>query len=249
LGSNIDIYFQATGAAAPGSPASSSTANVAYGVTTPFIAEPPVAGTILVRAAGSSSSGPVLDSLSCAIPQLATNSKYTVAVAGIGTGNHTCLVFQDFDYSTAAQYRVHNAARSSAASIAYNTSATSTPPGTAIPSVGSQVASRGGNTATPPTSYTTVQPAGPIGNATSNPSFVIGPNTGAATFPAQVTLNASSLFASGSTAQPDTSGSLNFPGTAGTSVFAIDCTPAAVASLSGVQCNGGVALVGTFDTL
>ena len=62
-------------------------------------------------------------------------------------------------------------------------------------------------------------------------------------------LNASSLFASGSLAQPDTTGSLNFPSTAGTSVFAIDCTPASVAPLTGVQCNSGVALVGTFDTL
>ena len=62
-------------------------------------------------------------------------------------------------------------------------------------------------------------------------------------------LNASSLFASGSLAQPDTAGTLNFPSTAGTSLFAIDCTPAAVAAMPGVQCNSGVALIGTFDTL
>ena len=249
LGGNVDIYFQATGAAPPSAPAGANTANVAYGVVTPFIAEPPVAGNVLIRAAGSVSSGPVLDSLSCPIPQMANNSKYTVAIAGVGTGNHTCLVFQDFDYSTAAQYRVHNASRNAAAALAYNTAATSTPPGTAIPYVGSQVANRGGNAFTPPTTYTAVQPAGPIGNATSNPSFAIGPNTGGPTFPAQDTLNASALFSSGSTAQPDTSGSLNFPNTAGTSVFAIDCTPASVAAFPGVQCNGGVALIGTFDTL
>jgi len=246
---NVDFYFQATGAAAPTAPAGANTTNVAYAVTTPFLAEPPVAGNVLVRAAGSSASGPVLDSLSCAIPQLANNAKYTIAIAGNGTGNHTCLVFQDFDYSTGAQYRVHNASRNSDPALAYNTAATGTTPGTAIPYVGSQTAARGGNTTTPPTTYTTVQPAGPIGNATSNPSFAIGPNTGGPTFPALDTLAATSLFASGSTAQPDTTGSLNFTATAGTSLFAIDCTPAAVAALPGVQCNGGVALIGTFDTL
>ena len=43
LGSNVDIYFQATGAGAPSAPASSTTANVAYGVVTPFIQEAPTA--------------------------------------------------------------------------------------------------------------------------------------------------------------------------------------------------------------
>jgi hypothetical protein len=71
----------------------------------------------------------------------------------------------------------------------------------------------------------------------------------APTFPAQASLNASALFASGSTQQPDTAGALDFPNTAGTSLFAIDCTAAAVASLPGVACNASVALVGTFDTL
>ncbi len=42
LGSNVDIYFQATGAAAaPGSTANgASTTNVPYGQTTPFFQEP-----------------------------------------------------------------------------------------------------------------------------------------------------------------------------------------------------------------
>jgi hypothetical protein len=249
LGSNVDFYWQATGAAAPGAPASSTTAGIAYAVVTPFIAEPPTAGTVLVRAAGSSASGPVIDSLSCAIPQLANNAKYTVAVAGIGAGRHTCLVFQDFDYTTAPQYRVHNAARTTTATIAYSTAATNTPPGTAVPYNGAQVAARGGDSLLPPTTYTQVQPAGPIGNATSNPAFVIGPNSGGPTFTVTNSLNASALFASGSRAQPDTAGTLNFTGTAGTSVFAIDCTAAAVTGLAGVTCNAGVALIGTFDTL
>lgn len=246
---NVDFYFQATGAAAPGAPAGSNTANVAYAVTTPFIAESPTAATVLVRAAGASASAPVLDSLSCPIPQLANNAKYTIAVAGVGIGNHRCLMFQDFDYSVAAQYRVHDASLAAASTLAYTTSSTNTAPGTQATYNGAQVANRGGVSGSSGAVYTPVPPAGPIGNATSNPSFVIGPNTGGPTFTVLDSLNASALFASGSTVQPDTSGSLNFPGTAGTSLFAIDCTPASVAALAGVQCNGGVALIGTFDTL
>jgi hypothetical protein len=245
LGS-VDFYYQATGAAAPGSPASSTTAAITYPVTTPFVAEAPTAATIIVRAAGSNSSGPALDSLSCPIPQLAVNAKYTVALAGIGSGNHRCLIFQDFDYSTAAQYRVHNASINAAATLAYSTSTTNTAPGTAISYNGAQVATKGGNASTGSTAFTAVQPAGPIGNATSNPAFVIGTNTGGPTFPVLDSLNASALFSSGSTAQPDTTGTLNFTGTAGTSLFAIDCT---TSPAPGVQCNSGVALVGTFDTL
>jgi hypothetical protein len=247
---NVDIYWQATGAAAPSAPASSVTANVSYAVETPFVSEPPTAGNVIVRAAGSSSSSPALDSLSVPIPQMAVNAKYSVVIAGIGSGNHRLLIFQDFDYSSAPQYRVHNASMNASATLAYSTAATSTPPGTPVSYNGAQVAAKGGDPiGSPGATYTQVQPAGPIGNATSNPAFVIGPNTGGPTFPVLDSLNASSLFASGSTAQPDTSGSLNFPNTAGTSAFAIDCTPASVAPFAGVQCNSGVALVGTFDTL
>lgn len=245
LGS-VDFYYQATGAAAPGSPASSTTAGITYAVTTPFVAEAPTAATIIVRAAGASSSAPALDSLSCPIPQLANNAKYTVAIAGIGGGSHRCLVFQDFDYSTAAQYRVHNASLNAAATLAYATSSTSTAPGTAATYNGSQIATRGGNASAGSATYTAVQPAGPIGNATSNPAFVIGPNTGGPTFTVLDALNASAVFASGSTAQPDAGGTLNFTGTAGTSLFVIDCT---TSPAPGVQCNSGIALIGTFDTL
>jgi len=243
LGSNIDIYFQATGAAAPGAPAAGSTTNVAYAVITPFIQEPPVAGTVTVRAAGANSSSAALLGLACPIPQMATNAKYTVAISGSGA-THTCLVFQDFDYATAPQYRVHNASLNAAASVAYNT--TGTPPAATATYAGTQVAARGGNSAAVGgTTYTQVQPAGPIGNA-ADPTFVIGPNSGGPTFPVQVSLEAKSLFSSGSLAQPNTSGTLNFPSTAGTSVFAIDC---AAPPAAGVQCNSGVALIGTFDTL
>jgi len=255
---SIDVYYQLTGAAAPSAPASPSSTNVAYAVVTPFIAEPPTAGTVLVRVAGSGSSSAVIDSLSCPIPQMATNAKYTVAIAGIGAGNHKCLLFQDFDYNTAPQYRFHNAAVGAQPSLAYTTTATSTAAGTAATYSSTQVANQGGNAlALGGGAYTQVQPAGPIGNGASNPEFVSGPNTGSSTFPIEGRLNASAVFASGSHAQPDTTGTLNFTGTAGTSIFAIDCTPAAVAALgtggAGVTCTTGTsgtyALIGTFDTL
>jgi Domain of unknown function (DUF4397) len=242
LGSNIDVYFQATGAAAPGAPAAGTTTNVPYGVITPFIQESPVAGTVTVRAAGASSSSAALLGLACPIPQMATNAKYTVAIAGSGA-THTCLVFQDFDYNAAPQYRVHNASLNAPASIAYTT--TGTPTTTPATYSSAQVAARGGNAAAAGTTYTQVQPAGPIGNPT-DPTFVIGANTGGPTFPVTVSLEAKYLFSSGSLAQPNTSGTLNFPSTAGTSVFAIDC---AAPPATGVQCNGGIALIGTFDTL
>jgi hypothetical protein len=243
LGTNIDIYFQATGAAAPGAPAAGTTTNVPYGVITPFIQESPTAGTVTVRAAGASSSSPALLALACPIPQMATNAKYTVAISGSGA-THTCLVFQDFDYNAAPQYRMHNASLNAPATIAYTT--TGTPPSATATYNGSQVAARGGNTSSVGgTTYTAVQPAGPIGNP-ADPTFVIGTNTGGPTFPVTASLEAKFLFSSGSLAQPNTTGTLNFPSTAGTSVFAIDCaTPPA----TGVQCNAGVALIGTFDTL
>ncbi len=245
---NVDFYFQATGASAPASPASTTTANVAYAVVTPFVSESPTAGTVAVRAAGASASGGVLDNLACPIPQMGINAKYTVAIAGIGSGNHHCLIFQDFDYTVAPQYRVHNASVNAPSAIAFGTTTTPTAPGTAVPYNGAQVASRGGDVSAGGAVYTQVQPAGPIGNL-SNPTFVVGPNSGGATFTATDTLAAANVFASGATTEPDTTGALNYTATAGTSLFAIDCTAASVASLTGVQCNSGYALIGTFDTL
>ena len=245
LGSNIDIYLQATGAAAPGSPAAPSTTNMPYGETSLFFSEPTTAYVATVRAAGASSGSTALAGLACPIPQLAQNAKYTVIISGTNANGHTCRLFQDFDYGTPPQYRVHDAASSLGASVAYGTTNGATP----ATFNAANVATLGNSALTPGAVYTQVQPAGPIQNATSDPVFVIGQSSGAGTITANNTLDAKSLFASGSLTQPNTAGSLNFPSTAGTSVFAIDCTTAAVAAFPGVQCNNGAALVGTFDTL
>jgi hypothetical protein len=244
LGSNIDIYLQATGAAAPSAPAAPSTTNMPYAQTSLFFSEPPTAYVATVRAAGASSTSAALAGLACPIPQLATNAKYTVVISGTNAGGHTCRLFQDFDYASTPQYRVHDAASSLGASVAYGTTTAGAPASFSS----ANTAPLGTSALTSGAVYTQVQPAGPIANPTSDPVFVIGTQTGT-TIAATDSLDAKSLFASGSLAQPDTAGSLNFPNTAGTSVFAIDCTPSAVAALPGVQCNSGAALVGTFDTL
>ena len=243
---NVDFYFQATGAPAPGATANgASTTNVPYGQITPFFQEPITAGTVTVRSTGASASSPALDSLACPIPQLSTNAKYSIVISGVGTGNHTCRIFQDFDYSTGVQYRMHDAASSLGASIAYG----STNPGTPAPYTSANVATLGTSAITPAATFTAVQPAGPIQNPGTDVNFVIGANTAGATITPIDTLDARNLFASGSRTQPNTAGTLNYPSTAGTSLFAIDCTAGSVAALTGVQCNSGAALIGTFDTL
>jgi hypothetical protein len=245
LGSNIDIYLQATGAAAPSAPAAPSTTNMPYAQTSLFFSEAPTAYTAVVRSAGASSSSAALAGLACPIPQLATNAKYTVVISGTNASGHTCRLFQDFDYGTTPQYRVHHAAAGLGASILFGTTNGATPAAFSA----ANTANLGNSALAPGAGFTTVQPAGPIQNPASDPVFVIGTTQTAGNINATNTLDAKSLFASGSLAQPNTAGSLNFPSTAGTSIFTIDCTAAAVAALPGVQCNGGAALIGTFDTL
>jgi hypothetical protein len=244
LGSNLDIYLQATGAAAPSAPAAPSTTNMPYAQTSLFFSEPPTAYTAIVRAAGSSSSSAALAGLACPIPQLATNAKYTVVISGTNAAGHTCRLFQDFDYGATPQYRVHDAASSLGASVAYGTTVSGTPASYSA----ANTATLGSSAIAGGAAFTQVQPAGPIANPSSDPVFVIGTQSGSNIAPID-SLDAKSLFASGSLSQPNTAGTLNYPSTAGTSVFAIDCTTGAVATLPGVQCNSGAALIGTFDTL
>src|ERR1700738_621581 len=127
LGSDNDIYLQATGAAAPGSPAAPSTTNVPYGQTSLFIPEPTTAYIATVRSAGAPSGSTALAGLACPIPQLAQNAKYTVVISGTNATGHVCRLFQDFDYGTTAQYRVHDAASTLGASVAYGTTNGTTP--------------------------------------------------------------------------------------------------------------------------
>ena len=142
LGS-VDFYFEATGVTAS-APAGTSTTDVAYAVVTPFVAESPGAGTVVVRAAGSSASSAPLDNLSCPIPQMVLNQTYTVVVSGIGSGNHRCVLFQDIVYTTTPEYRVHDAALGAPSSVAYGTYSAGTTAGSQVPYNGAQVAMLGG---------------------------------------------------------------------------------------------------------
>ena len=248
----VDVYVQATGAAAP---SSATIAGLQYGNVSTFYQEAaPVAYSVILRSPGSSSTSTAIQS--CPVPQLQTNSKYTVVLVQTtlqGTAAVNCAIFQDFDYTTAPQYRFHDAAyntgRSSYDFGVTNTAAT-TPgsPFTVNGTASQALVAVGGSSAT----YTQAQPLGLA--PASAAAFAIGTG-GAATGQSEVsvaTLPFNQIFASGpgTPSMPNSANSLNYPQTAGTSVFAIDCTAASVAALgTGFTCTSGVTLIGTFDTL
>jgi hypothetical protein len=98
-----------------------------------------------------------------------------------------------------------------------------------------------------PTQFTQAMP-NQVPAFTGSLTFAVGAGTSGST-PALATLDSRYIFGpnGGGTSQPNTTGNLNFAGSAGTSIFAIDCTGATVAS--NVACSGGVALVGYTDRL
>ncbi len=201
--------------------------------TSLFFAEPTVAYTAIVRSAGASSARPRSLGLACPIPQLATNAKYTVVIAGTNATGHTCRLFQDFDYgNTPPQYRVHDAASTLGNSVAYGTTNGGTP-----------ATFNAANTALLGTArcrergFTQVQPAGPIPNPTSDSGLRDRHDRPARTSRPQTRSTRSRCSRPVRSPSRTPRGSLNFPSTAGTSVFAIDCTAAAVAALPGRQCN------------
>ena len=248
----VDVYVQATGSAAP---SSATTAGLQYGNVSNFYQEAaPVAYSVIVRPTGASSTSAAVQS--CPIPQLQTNAKYTVVLVQTtisGTAAVNCAIFQDFDYTGAPQYRFHDAAYNTGrASYDYGvTNTAATTPGSPFTVNGTASQGNlavGGSAAT----YTQAQPNGLA--PTSNAAFAIGTGGAATgtTEPSVATLPYNEVFASGAgtPTTPNSANSLNYPSTAGTSVFAIDCTAASAAQLgTGFTCPSGVALIGTFDTL
>ncbi|MBV8367565.1 MAG: DUF4397 domain-containing protein, partial [Candidatus Eremiobacteraeota bacterium] len=246
----VDVYVQASGAAAP---SSATIASLQYGNASVFYQEAaPVAYSVIVRPAGASSTSAATQS--CPIPQLQTNAKYTVVIVqtpGNPTPSVNCALFQDFDYTSAPQYRFHEAAyntgRTSYDFGVTNTAAT-TPgsPSTVNGNAPQGLVAVGGSTPT----YTQAQPLGLA--PASGAAFAIGTG-GAATGQSEVsvaTLPFNQIFNSGpgTPSMPNSANSLNYPQTAGTSVFAIDCTAASAAALgTGFTCTSGVTLIGTFD--
>ena len=243
----VDIYFQTTGSAAP---SQTIVNNLAYGVASDFTTQAAAAASVIVqRAGGAAPSAGGAQLTSCPMPQLSPNGKYSVVVVNAG-GAVNCELFQDFDYATAPQYRVHNAARNSSLATTAGfgiIASASAPPGTpfTVQAVGPQ-----GNLAAsavgPATSFTQAQPNS-ISAFSGSVTFAVGTGTSGTT-PAVATLDSRSIFSPNGTTQPNSSGALNFTGTAGTSVFALDCSGATPIAPN-VNCTGGVALVGYTDRL
>lgn len=242
----LDIYWQTTGTASPHTPL---VAAIPYGVATDFIKEPALAGTLLVNLAGR----PAPDTgtaatQACPVPQLSLNAKYTIVVVNNG-GSINCELFQEFDYTSAPQYRPHDAAGAGtlAPQAGYGViTAASAPPGTPYTAqVGVPQGTLSFTGAGPATSFTAANPV-TIGTFTGSITFAVGTTT-SGTGPSLATLDSRYIFAAGSTSQPNTTGALNAAGSAGTSLFALDCGGATVAP--NVPCTGGVALVGYIDRL
>ena len=246
----FDVYFQSSGSAAPTTPLVS---NVAYAVASDYLTQPAVAATILVQVAGGPAPGGAAQRASCPIPQLASNGKYSIVIVS-AQSTLNCQLFQDFDYASAPQYRVHdaspNAGAIAAGGLGYGViAASNAPPGTPFSVQGT--AAPGNLAATPggsAQSYTQVQPNALTASAGSV-TFAVGAAT-SGTPPSIATIDSKYVFAPNGTTQPNTSGVLNVAGTAGTSIFALDCTPGAIAAVPHAACSaGGTTLVGYTDRL
>ena len=246
---SFDIYFQAVGGSLPSSPVSNT---LAYGTATDFLTQPAIGENLIAQQAGTASPGASGKAfLSCPLPQFGINAKYSVVIVN-NAGSLSCELFQDFDYTgSTAQYRAHNATTSGsalAATAGFGTiAAPSAPPGT--PFTVQTTGTRGNlvGTSGAPVNYTQAQP-NTIAPFSGSVTFAVGNGTSGTT-PALATLDSRYIFGpnGGGTNQPNASGNLNFTGSVGTSIFAIDCTGATVAS--NVACTGGVALVGYTDRL
>jgi hypothetical protein len=245
-GGAVDIYFQTTGSAAP---SQTIVNNLAYGVASDFTTQAAAAASVIVQRAGQPGPSTGTAQLSsCPLPQLSSNGKYSIVIVNSG-GVVNCDIFQDFDYTTAPQYRAHNAARNSALSANAGFGiipSASAPPGTPFTV---QVAAPQGNLAAANSAATTFTAAQPqsIAAFSGSITFAVGAGTSGTT-PALATLDSRYIFSPNGTTQPNTSGALNFTGTAGTSLFALDCTGATVIAPN-VTCTNGVALVGYTDRL
>jgi hypothetical protein len=241
---SLDVYFQSTGAAPPSSPIVSG---VSYGVVSDFLTQAAVAGSVIAMPAGSPApSTGAHPAASCPVPQFAINGKYSIVFVNFG-GAINCELFQDFDYTGAPQYRAHNAALNSALSggSGFGTIPTpSAPPGSTF-SV--QFAGPQGNLAIgngSPTTFTQAPPQS-IPAFSGSISFAVG-TASSGTGTALATLDSRYIFAAGGLTQPNSTGGLNFTGSVGTSIFAIDCTTAPAPN---VACTNGIALIGEADRL
>src|SRR6202049_2030236 len=99
----LDIYFFQSAGSQTTTPAFSS---LAFGEASDYQPQTAVPNTLVARTAGSASSGPGVTA--CNLPPL-TNANYSIVIAD-QNGAPNCMVFQDQNYSTTLQYRMHYAA-------------------------------------------------------------------------------------------------------------------------------------------
>lgn len=241
----VDVYFQSTGSAAPSQPVIT---NLAYAVASDYLTQPAVQANIIIQGAGGQAPSTGAKQItSCPIPQLAINAKYSVVIVNAG-GGPNCELFQDFDYTGAPQYRPHDAAH--VAALATNASFGIIPSASAAPGTPFSVqvtvpqgtlAASGSGAAT---SFTAAQPQS-IPAFSGSITFAVG-QSGSNPSTSLATLDSRYIFSPNGKTQPNTTGALNFTGTAGTSIFALDCTATVAPN---VGCNAGVALVGYTDRL
>ncbi len=236
----LDVYFfQSAGSQT----SSAAFSNLAFGEASDYQPQTAVANTLVARSAGSASSSTAVTA--CNLPPL-TNANYSIVIAD-QNGAPNCMVFQDQNYSATPQYRFHHAAsikaaaNSALATVAYGvgtSAAAFTVQGTS--GVGGFVGSSN-----------PITQSGSSGNQANATGSVFGVGASAATGTSATpltSLSAPSIFAPGSLTQPDSAGTLPFSTYAGVSLFAIDCTTAIAGATTPVPCNGGLALIGVFDS-
>jgi uncharacterized protein DUF4397 len=247
----FDVYLQTTGSAAPSNPILQ---NVAYAVASDYLIEPAASASVLVQHAGGGSPGSGTSQLaSCPIPQLTRNAKYSIVIVH-AQNTVNCALFQDFDYTTAPQYRMHNASVNATAVAAGGLGfgvipVPDAPAGSPFTVQGTApLGNLSAGAAGAATGFTGAQPTSLSASSTSV-TFAVG--TGATgTTPSIATVDSKFLFAPNGTTQPNTSGLLNFTGSVGSSIFALDCTAAAIAAVPHAACSaGGTTLVGYTDRL
>ncbi|HZO95312.1 MAG TPA: DUF4397 domain-containing protein [Candidatus Baltobacteraceae bacterium] len=253
---SVDVYLQSTGSAAP---SAKIFGPLAYGEATDYMTEPAVAGTVIAQTAGGQAPSTGAKPLaSCNVPAFTSGSNYTIVFAAASGVADNCLIFQDANYTGSPQIRVHdastNAANAGNGSLGFGTiQSASAPAGTPFSvlvtaTLGQPAISNGA-----PASYTLEQPTTITPPASGSLTFAVGANAAVGTTEnALATLDSRSIFTPGSFNQPNTTGALNYPGSTGTSLFALDCTAASISSMpagtNGVTCNGGVALFGYTDS-
>jgi hypothetical protein len=230
----IDIYIQETGGQASGSPI---VAAEPFGQASQFISQLAVASTIKAIAADTGPTGPV--DATCTVPAFNANGTYDIVFAVIN-GTPNCALFIDNAFTGVPQVRFHQASGAAGFStIDWGVSASA---GT--------FSVLGAGTLGSTTGFTPAVVVAAASGTTSNVTFAIGTTGGAVgtTETALDTFGSANLLPPNTRISTNTSGALNAPGSAGTSLFALDCTAAAIALIPGAQCNSGVTLIGYTDS-